>query len=749
MFALNTALKWIEEAESDVLEIFQSDPLSVSLNGSKPEKRTAYVCAVKKKTKVQVYVAFTSRHGESVIYTRTGANESVKNYGESVEEGIGFARSMGFALEPVNLDYSPALREVVLQGLKIFTPPRTFAKNERVKDAPYASPQDISEVVPPAPQSAPISPPSAAPVPAGAVAAIAPVAAGAAAAAVETLATVATLALLAEEKKESEQERSAQALEELRKELEKVGSERDDLSAQVHNLSALQQTSAAELTSAQAANLQLAAEREKLAQRLEEVSAETTALREEAALLARQRVDADRCNKAFVEETRHRVEQEGATAKLISDLRDSLEAVTAENQALSAKVQEVSAGQAHMAAELEKAERERKALTEERDKLAQSVLHFEGTSSELTVLQEEAALLRTERDETERRNKELEQENAALASAAATAKQEAADLAVERDAAVKRATEITAEKETASAGTDTLRETVAALTKERAAALSRLRKLQEEASAKDAELEALRVEIAALRAGQETLHEAAAERSQRLEKIEAELEESQRLLDQMQRQQGAATAPPESPSGILGKEEASATEAAGGGDRYHAFVEPAGAGEWLSAMPAMPVLLPPEAADFSAPDGGSFFPSFSEEGGAPVLFLLERGRTAIEYEAPDDVVEVHRSTNFASIAPDGKGQESCQGFICSVKEGSGVRIYVALHGKQSGKTTVYKPETESADDGSVAAIFAGAVSFAEQVGLMMEPLKFRSPQQRTEFIGQCPVLKRREQCRPE
>ena len=140
-----------------------------------------------------------------------------------------------------------------------------------------------------------------------------------------------------------------------------------------------------------------------------------------------------------------------------------------------------------------------------------------------------------------------------------------------------------------------------------------------------------------------------------------------------------------------------------------------------------------------------FFCAASNDDDAPARFLLSSDMTAIECLSLDEVVELHQSINNANLSPAGKGQESCRGYICGLKKGASMRVYAAIFGTQSGRTSVYIPEVQPDDDQSYSRTVRGAISFAEEVGLMMEQVKLgASPNKQRDSLTRCPVLRSAE-----
>lgn len=143
--------------------------------------------------------------------------------------------------------------------------------------------------------------------------------------------------------------------------------------------------------------------------------------------------------------------------------------------------------------------------------------------------------------------------------------------------------------------------------------------------------------------------------------------------------------------------------------------------------------------DASAED--DFFGTSAATGDEPIFFLLQKGIFAVEYESTAEVLNLYQSINFAYVSPEGKAQESCKGYVCGVIRGGSRKVYAALMGLESGKTWIYSPEEQPADDAGYARAVQEALRFAEEVGFLMEGVLPGAAGQQAEAIARCPVLR--------
>jgi len=124
-FAINPSLNHIDVPEKYILEIHQSSSEVVL-----PDARfrghpcEAFICITKVEKEMKAYVAVLNNALKStLIYTSDFVATSQQDYPKVLHEAEVFVKAMGFAMQKVNLDFSPAMREVIIKGLRIMRPP--------------------------------------------------------------------------------------------------------------------------------------------------------------------------------------------------------------------------------------------------------------------------------------------------------------------------------------------------------------------------------------------------------------------------------------------------------------------------------------------------------------------------------------------------------------------------------------------------------------------------------------------------
>ncbi|KAB0670181.1 hypothetical protein F6V30_08445 [Oryzomonas sagensis] len=159
-FSLNQSLSHIEIKEPHVAEIYRSSnsavPTEEQCQGHLCE---AYVCTAREDDAFSVYVAFFDTTTQRpVIFSTTCDTRKPADQKRLANEALKFTKSMGFNMEPVKLDYSPAMRQVIIRGISVMRPPapprggKQPAKNAApAVEPPSPAPQPSAPSVPDAP----------------------------------------------------------------------------------------------------------------------------------------------------------------------------------------------------------------------------------------------------------------------------------------------------------------------------------------------------------------------------------------------------------------------------------------------------------------------------------------------------------------------------------------------------------------------------------------------------------------------
>ncbi|MFZ3208752.1 MAG: hypothetical protein WA140_07935 [Geobacteraceae bacterium] len=120
MLNLNKALGVIEVAEPDIYEIYRSTgPVTISLSGHKTQPCEAFICSVVEDDTMSLHVALQLLINKQVlVFLPDKQPKDRGDYAEILQEAISFVESMGFSMASVNLNFSKALREVVVRDIR-------------------------------------------------------------------------------------------------------------------------------------------------------------------------------------------------------------------------------------------------------------------------------------------------------------------------------------------------------------------------------------------------------------------------------------------------------------------------------------------------------------------------------------------------------------------------------------------------------------------------------------------------------
>jgi len=124
-FAINPSLNHIDIPESCVYELYRSAK-EVLLQDARFRGHPceAYICVAKIDKTVKAYVALLETGMKTVfVYTSDHSATDPADYPRVYAQAEAFVQAMGFVMEPINLGFSPAMREVIIKGFRVMRPP--------------------------------------------------------------------------------------------------------------------------------------------------------------------------------------------------------------------------------------------------------------------------------------------------------------------------------------------------------------------------------------------------------------------------------------------------------------------------------------------------------------------------------------------------------------------------------------------------------------------------------------------------
>jgi hypothetical protein len=801
MLALDSSIGCIEASEADVLDLYSSTPVMMALrSGSRQEQCEAYVCSIRKKRGIQVYLALVANNRRIFVYTSSsGAPETESEYHHTLEEALEFARSLGFMPRPENLNYSPALREVVVRNFKILrapgskvqallrngtadaappvpgpkqdSPGKVTAPASSVVSAPPSASRSAAPTAPTAPVTAKPATPNAA-VSAGPSIAGSGASKGAAScdtvvaspastadlvqAAVGAVAAAGAGPALAVLPSLARPSLSNHVDEELARALEQSQAREQaarDLAAQLQDrLDQLEQSlDERDERSARHEALQCEWEQSRLL-----LESSLTELK--GALVQRETALAESSAQSAARLTQETVARMALDAELVQlrqrfeDLTGELEASRQELCVVRTQKEEFAGRLATLAGELTAAREERSSLLAGQDALVEQLAAVRAEAPDLAALQAALASLEAESAGAVQLRQEALRLKDELAAARAGHKEElaqtlarAAALESEVEAAREQAGRLAAEMKQSEPLAQAVRQELEAAYLDRDRARTTFEALQSEHAKLAAELASAQAELAAAAEGLARQSIAAPPRSASL---------NPEMLKEQQLAVEDAFSPVHEPNSTeTGQNAPPAVEPACVGDSS-AFV-------WTDDLSSLDHAAPTHtptarttsvAADwyrqpesnagtslsFSSADD-DFFPSDDGAADGPGCFTLCPELAVITCSAPEQLVQLHTSSNVAYLSPDGKGPDSCQGYICCLQDEPGFRIFIGLFAPKSSRTWVYAPQFQPQDSDARAKATAAAVEFAEGVGLMMEDIHLGTGCR--ELVARCPVLR--------
>jgi hypothetical protein len=124
-FAINPSLNHINVPEPCIEALYRSSaevPLTDARFRGRPCE--AFICISKIEKTVKAHVAILDNGTKNVlVYTSDYETANPADYQKVSAEAEGFVTAMGFTMEKVNLEFSPAMREVIIKGFRVMRPP--------------------------------------------------------------------------------------------------------------------------------------------------------------------------------------------------------------------------------------------------------------------------------------------------------------------------------------------------------------------------------------------------------------------------------------------------------------------------------------------------------------------------------------------------------------------------------------------------------------------------------------------------
>lgn len=124
-FAINPSLSYIDVPEDSIQEIYRSTA-AIQLHGSgfRGHNCEAYICICKNDIEVRAYIALLETAMKTIfVYSSDKSGKSPADAPQVTAEAQEYLQKLGFTMERVNLEFSKAMREVIIKGIRVMNPP--------------------------------------------------------------------------------------------------------------------------------------------------------------------------------------------------------------------------------------------------------------------------------------------------------------------------------------------------------------------------------------------------------------------------------------------------------------------------------------------------------------------------------------------------------------------------------------------------------------------------------------------------
>ena len=129
--------------------------------------------------------------------------------------------------------------------------------------------------------------------------------------------------------------------------------------------------------------------------------------------------------------------------------------------------------------------------------------------------------------------------------------------------------------------------------------------------------------------------------------------------------------------------------------------------------------------------------------GPPVKFTINKALETIEYHAPQDILEMHKSLNRTRVAMEDHTTATCDAYMCVVLKEGKHSVYIAFFLVDGGRAMVFTPDVAPGSTDSYQKILRDGMEFVEIVGFMMDTVDLgKSDAQRRKVLDKIPVLRR-------
>ncbi len=716
MMVPDSSLSYIEADSQDILALYRSSStVAVEVDGFQSKKCDAFICAVKEGDLFSIYlVLLANETRNTLLYTFKTQPNTEGVYADRMEEAVGFAKDIGFTMQSVNLDYSKALREVIISDTRVIRFPKVTKKGASGKIVSRATAAD--KTVMSLGKDENIIPPS------GKVEEEKFVADknGDKGVKEEKFAIGGSLdgGVIVPERHDKEESAG------IRVELAKVTAEKYSA----------EKASAGELAAAKSELEGLKAEitrSEAIARK------ELAAVRTEIKNLSGVKVSPE---KPLADElTAARVELEG----LIEQKNSAQGVAVKELAAVLTRIEQLSEGKS--AAERSAADRLSAAKTELETVIKEKALLEKVAVEELTFVRGAIKNLAEAKSDTEKaQDRELSAARAMLDElkrlkklAEATASEE---LSLLSDEVKKVAAKKGLAEKTAIANLSNLRNLLQGVISEIISAEGAVIRLFSDIRG---EAEGLLPKFGVI---ENLPYQEVAAGKDETNEVQVKIKTANVQTDRDRKPRDAAAE--EKGAEQKGAEEVETNRFAG------TMLPDRGNKPKIDAAEESRLLEPADSVPFEEPEtlfsgnekiDNAGFPSLPAEQSSTSFtkFQVDPSLSFIEFRSVEDVIAIYQSLNVARVNTLGHKPENAEAFICGLNKGGKPSVYIALQLIDKKETLVYLPEAQPANSSEYDKTVQAAVEFFERAGFIMDTFALRGKEEsHAKIIEKIPVLRR-------
>lgn len=143
-FSLDRIVDYVQINEPDLISIHRSTKIIVPSDDScLGHLCEAFICAARENKSIRVYVAlYDTRQKSNLVFVADPISSEKRMLNALIREAEIFLNDLGFSMEPVNIKFSPAVREVIMRDMKIMKPPNLVVG--KLKSEPEFEEQAVS-----------------------------------------------------------------------------------------------------------------------------------------------------------------------------------------------------------------------------------------------------------------------------------------------------------------------------------------------------------------------------------------------------------------------------------------------------------------------------------------------------------------------------------------------------------------------------------------------------------------------------